>query len=60
MTISPGRELPKAIEIILASTAIEIMPGIEAGLNQLLARMEGELRIKILPTAASIEPARHQ
>jgi hypothetical protein len=41
---------------MLASTATEIMPGIDEGLNQLLAKMEGEFNIKTLPTAAKIEP----
>jgi hypothetical protein len=59
-TISPGSALPKVTEIMLASTATEIMPGIEAGLNQLLARIEGELSIKILPIAARAEPDRTQ
>jgi hypothetical protein len=57
---NPGNALPREIDMRLANTENEIMPGIEAGLNQLLARIEGELRMKIFPIAAKIEPAIHQ
>ena len=60
LTINPGRELPKAIEIMLARTETDMIPGMETGLNQLLARIDGELRTKILPIAASTDPVRHQ
>lgn len=46
-------------DIKLAKTASEITPGMEADLNQLLARIEGELSIKILPTAAKKDPIKH-
>lgn len=56
----PGIAFPRVTETRLAKTAKEITPGIEAGLNQLLARIEGELSTKTLPMAASSDPIRHQ
>jgi hypothetical protein len=44
----------------LARTANDIIPGIEDGLNQLVARIEGELSIKTLPIEAKIDPNKHQ
>lgn len=55
----PGTALPSVTDMRLAKTASEITPGMEAGLNQLLAKIEGEFRIKILPTAAKMEPIKH-
>lgn len=60
LTKKPGRELPRATEIRFASTANEMIAGIEAGLNQLLAIIEGEFNMKIFPMAASRDPNRHQ
>lgn len=59
LTNNPGRPLPKVTEIKLARTAKEIMPGIEEGLNQLFANIEGEFKIKMFPIAAKIEPVKH-
>ena len=36
------------------------MLGIELGLNQLFAKMEGEFKMKMLPIALKAEPAKHQ
>lgn len=41
---------------MLANTAREIIPGIEAGLNQLFAIIEGEFKIKTFPIAANMDP----
>ncbi len=56
----PGNPPPSVTEIKLARTAKDIMPGIDAGLNQLFARIDGELSIKTLPIAAKTDPNRHQ
>lgn len=56
----PGIAFPNVTETRLAKTAKEITPGIEAGLNQLLASIEGEFSTKTLPTAANNDPIRHQ
>lgn len=56
----PGIAFPRVTETKLAKTAKEITPGIEAGLNQLLASIEGEFRTKTLPIAANNDPIRHQ
>ena len=56
----PGAEAPTVIEMILASTDNEIIPGIASGLNQFAATRELEFTIKTPPIAANIEPPRHQ
>jgi len=53
---SPGNELPNVTETIFARTAKDIIPGIEAGLNQLLAKIEGEFKIKTPPIDAKTDP----
>ena len=55
----PGIDAPVVTESMLASTQTDIIPGMLAGLNQLLPMMEAEFRIKIFPIAANTEPARH-
>lgn len=59
MINKPGRPPPNVTEIRFASTAKEIMPGIDAGLNQLVARIDGELRTNTFPTAATADPNMH-
>lgn len=59
MISKPGSALPRATDIKLAKTENDIMPGIEAGLNQLFARIEGEFRINMFPMALRIEPIKH-
>ena len=59
VNISPGTAAPAVIESKLARTAIDMIPGMLAGLNQLLPMMEAEFRIKIFPITANTEPARH-
>jgi len=56
---NPGIEAPAVIETKFASTAANIIVGIELGLNQLTAIFIGVFRIKILPNAAQQEPIRH-
>ena len=58
--ISPGRDAPSVIDIRFARTENDIILGIDDGLNQLLARIEGEFRMNILPTALKAEPTKHR
>lgn len=44
----------------MANTAKDIMPGIDEGLNQLLAKIDGEFKTKMFPMAAKADPLRHQ
>lgn len=53
---NPGNALPNVTETMLASTAKDMIPGIDEGLNQLLAKIDGEFNMKTLPTAAKTEP----
>lgn len=57
--MSPGRAFPKVTDIRFARMVKVITPGIDYGLNQLLAKMEGEFRMKTLPMEARIDPAKH-
>ncbi len=41
---------------MLASTAKDMIPGIDEGLNQLLAKIDGEFNMNTLPTAAKTDP----
>lgn len=59
-SINPGIPLPNVREIKLAKTAKDITPGIDYGLNQLLAKIDGEFKTKIFPIAARADPPRHQ
>lgn len=58
--INPGSPLPNVRDIKLANTAKDIMPGIDEGLNQLFAIIEGEFKTKIFPMAAKADPDKHQ
>lgn len=60
LTIKPGRALPVAPDIRLIVTAEKIITGMEAGLNQLVPIMDGELKINIQPIEQSVVPAKHQ
>lgn len=59
-SINPGNPLPNVRDIKLANTAKDIMPGIDEGLNQLLAKIDGEFKTKMFPMAAKADPLRHQ
>ena len=58
--ISPGKDAPSVIDIRFAKTENDIILGIDEGLNQLLARIEGEFKMKIFPIALRAEPTKHQ
>lgn len=58
--IRPGKDAPIVTEIKFAITQIVIMIGTMSGLNQEVGNLDAELRIKILPKAAIIDPKKHQ
>ena len=57
--IKPGSDAPIVTEIKLNKTAIEMIFGTDSTLNQLLAIIEGEFKMKIFPKAVKAEPKRH-
>jgi hypothetical protein len=60
INVRPEIPAPRVIEIKFARTAKEMIAGIEVGLNQLVARIDGEFKIKTLPIDAKVDPAKHQ
>ena len=58
-TINPAIALPDAPEIRFMVTAVKMMTGITAGLNQLLPRIDDELKINIQPIAQKTVPKIH-
>lgn len=59
LTNSPGNDPPIETDTKFIRTLAVIILGNAYWLNQLLATIEGELRMKTLPIDAKIEPTKH-
>ena len=53
---NPGTAAPRVMDMLLKSTAIEMIAGTVWGLNHCEANFDGELRMKMFPKAASADP----